>query len=104
MMKKKYVFEKFERFMISLQNLIPNFVVIPTIQKILIKADADIKGNSNDWANEIHPNPGGCIKFAKAHIQPIINTLYKVKDSKRFRKIINGETKKTANKSILKIF
>lgn len=81
---EKIVFNKFEIFMLSLQEIIPNFVVIPTVSKSILKpAKPNTSGSSNDWENEIHPNPKGFKKFAEAHLQPVIDALYSKSNSKK---------------------
>jgi hypothetical protein len=44
---------------------LPNFHVFDT-QGLLTPADAGSTGDSHDWANEIHPNPGGYRKLGAA--------------------------------------
>jgi hypothetical protein len=43
---------------------LPNFQVIDT-QSTLAAADLGSTGNDHDWANEIHPNPGGYAKLGR---------------------------------------
>lgn len=99
---EKYVFEKFEVFMISLQSLIPNFEVIPTISRsVLIKATPGTSGDSNDWANEIHPNPKGYKKFAQSHFQPIVDGLY---NKSKLKKVLNKKSSGKQKKSQKNLF
>lgn len=44
---------------------LPNFHVTDT-QGTLVPAEAGSSGDSHDWANEIHPNPGGYRKLGAA--------------------------------------
>ncbi len=66
-----YLFNRLAERLRRLENKLPNFAVVNTLGT-LHSADPNEKGNSNDWANEIHPNPGGYKKLCRDRISPFI--------------------------------
>lgn len=54
----------------ALEAELPNFLVVPT-QGTLTRAVAGTPGDSNDWANEIHPNRKGFKALAKLLAEPL---------------------------------
>lgn len=54
----------------GLEAELPNFHVAPT-QGTLTRAQAGTTGDSNDWANEIHPNRNGFRKLARLLATPL---------------------------------
>lgn len=69
-----YIFKQLADRLHALQNSIPNLVVINTLDT-LRRATPGSKGDSHDWANEIHPNAGGYTKLAKKKLSVPINAL-----------------------------
>lgn len=66
-----YLFNRLAERLSRLPNKIPNFAVVNTLGTLHL-ADPNEKGNSNDWANEIHPNPDGYSKLAEKKMMPFI--------------------------------
>lgn len=69
-----YIFRQLADRLLALQTSIPNLVVIDTLDT-LKRAEPGSKGDSQDWANEIHPNAGGYAKLAKRKLSAPINAL-----------------------------
>lgn len=69
-----YIFEQLADRLVDLQSSIPHLVVINTLDT-LTRADPGTKGDSKDWANEIHPNAGGYVKLARKKLSGPINAL-----------------------------
>lgn len=66
-----YLFNRLAERLSRLENKLPSFAVVNTLGTLHL-ADPNEKGNSNDWANEIHPNPGGYKKLCRDRISPFI--------------------------------
>jgi hypothetical protein len=58
-----YVLDRMGQTLLGLARRFPNFEVVET-RGLLVRAEPDTTGNSNDWLNEIHPNSGGYQKIA----------------------------------------
>jgi lysophospholipase L1-like esterase len=69
-----HVFAALQETMVGLEKKIDKFHVLKTLGTLTL-AEAGTRGNSNDWANEIHPNPGGYEKLARIHIQPLMDRI-----------------------------
>lgn len=68
-----HIFRKLADRLLALQTSIPDLLVINTLDT-LQRAEPGSKGDSRDWANEIHPNAGGYTKLAKRKLSAPINT------------------------------
>lgn len=69
-----YVFRQLADSLLALQNSIPDLLVVDTLDT-LQRARPGSKGDSRDWANEIHPNADGYAKLARRKLSLPINTL-----------------------------
>lgn len=65
-----FLLDKLADTLLDLENKLPNFHVVDT-RKTLVRANAESKGNSGDWLNEIHPNSAGYRKIAARLSQKI---------------------------------
>ena len=68
-----HIFRQLADRLLALQTSIPGLLVINTLDT-LQRAEPGSKGDSRDWANEIHPNAGGYTKLAKIKLSAPINT------------------------------
>lgn len=68
-----HIFRQLAERLLALQTSIPGLLVINTLDT-LQRAEPGSKGDSRDWANEIHPNAGGYTRLAKKKLSAPINT------------------------------
>jgi len=71
-----YLFERLADRLLQLPSKINNMHVINTLST-LHAAELDTTGDSNDWMNEIHPNPDGYKKLGDKKVSPFIVTILK---------------------------